>query len=476
MSIINGVAPMNVDHIRREEPSTPSKDPLSSPAAHIRWQNSQSACAAMEELRAASSMPRRQQPTPAPKPLTFDFELPTSTAGPSSTTPTAPTPSSDPFLPSRTRSALTVRSRPLGHVQSHSQNDVTATPSTDASKFLDMLGRASARVDENSRKRMRVARTVRTLRSPLKGKERVRAGMGTRSLDELHDHTNLLNASSEHHASTSGAHYSSLPIMPPKTTPSQAVGDATLTDTDADDVPIMNVDCAVDSTSCSSAREKSLTRHVAPPALATEDSQGNAEPFSPTRARPRAVTTTVHPPPQPPLPSKPVAAVSTKPMTLVPTPLAPLASACPQSDTSTPTRPPVTGEATTGAARRKGAGGSAALMTPESLPRRGAPVSTTTNVSTITASQSLLSSSQGHRRALGMTRAVSASSSSVRHSSAVKRPFRPPRVQSPSKSQSQQQWQQKDSKSPGGSDPDSSFDLAFDFDPEALEAAMKPYD
>src|ERR1700677_1817011 len=33
-------------------------DPLSSPAVHIQWQNSQSACAAMEELRAASSMPR----------------------------------------------------------------------------------------------------------------------------------------------------------------------------------------------------------------------------------------------------------------------------------------------------------------------------------------------------------------------------------------------------------------------------------
>jgi hypothetical protein len=28
----------------------------------------------------------------------------------------------------------------------------------------------------------------------------------------------------------------------------------------------------------------------------------------------------------------------------------------------------------------------------------------------------------------------------------------------------------------GGADPDSSFDLSFDFDPEALEAAMKQYD
>ena len=61
MSIINGVAPMNVDHMRHEEPSTPSKDPLSSPVVHIKWQNSQSACAAMEELRAASSVPRRRE-------------------------------------------------------------------------------------------------------------------------------------------------------------------------------------------------------------------------------------------------------------------------------------------------------------------------------------------------------------------------------------------------------------------------------
>ena len=61
MSIMNGVVPMNVDHIRHEEPSTPSKDPLSSPAVHIQWQNSQSACAAMAELRAASSGPRRRE-------------------------------------------------------------------------------------------------------------------------------------------------------------------------------------------------------------------------------------------------------------------------------------------------------------------------------------------------------------------------------------------------------------------------------
>ena len=366
-----------------------------------------------------------------------------------------------------------MRSRALGHVQSHSQNDVVATPSADASKFLDMLGRASARVDENSRKRMRVSRTVRTLRSPLKGKERVRAAAGTRSLDELHDHTNLLNASSEHLTSTSGAQYSSLPIMPPKTTPSQAVGDSALTDTETDDVPIMNVGCAVDNTSCSSIREKSLTRHAPPRTLTAENSQEITGPSSPTLV----TTTNFRHPLQPALPSKHVD-VATKSTTFAPPPLASLATACPQLDTSTPTTPPVI-DVTAGAARRKSAGGaSAALMTPESLPRRGVSVSTTTNASTATASQSLLSSSQGqYRRALGMTRTASSSSSStVRQSAAVKRPFRPPRVQSPRKSQSQQQWQQKDAKSPGGSDPDSSFELAFDFDPEALEVAMRPYD
>jgi hypothetical protein len=338
-----------------------------------------------------------------------------------------------------------------------------------------MLGRASARVDENSRKRMRVARSVRTLRPPLKGKERVRAAAGSRSLDELHDHTNLVNASqSEHRASTSGVHYSSLPIMPPKFSPSQVVGDATLTDTDADDLPVMNVDHdaaagAVDITGDSSTRARNLTRHVPPRSLTTE--QECVEPSSPTPVRP--APTALRPPQQPSLQPKPMvaAATSIKPTSLAPPSLTPLVSACPQPDTPTPTRPPAT-DAEAGAAARKVAGGSTALMTPESLPRRGASVSTATNVSTTTASQILLSSSQGPRRALGMTRKTSAPSSSVRHSASVKRPFRPPRVQMPT----QQQWQQKDSKGSEASDPDSSFDLAFDFDPEALEAAMRPYD
>jgi hypothetical protein len=42
---------------------------------------------------------------------------------------------------------------------------------------------------------------------------------------------------------------------------------------------------------------------------------------------------------------------------------------------------------------------------------------------------------------------------------------------------SQRQRRQEDGNKKGsGADPDSSFDISFDFDPEALEAAMKQYD
>ncbi len=267
--------------------------------------------------------------------------------------------------------------------------------------------------------------------------------------------------------------------MPPEVSPSQAVGDAALTDTDADDGPIMDVDpdaCAgtVDNTgdSCST-RARSVTQHVPPRSSTAGHSQGRAGPPSPTPVRP--ATTTLRTPPQPAPPPKPAAAAAapTKPTPLAPPSLVPLASAYPQNTVPTPTR-----RSAIDAAARKGAGGSAVPMTPESLPRRSVSASTTT----ITASQSFLSSSQGPRRALGMTRtaassvSASASSLNVQRSAAVKRPFRPPRVQAPTKGQSQQQWQQKEAMSPGGSDPDSSFDLAFDFDPEALEAAMRPYD
>ena len=62
MFLLNGVVAMDLDSTSHEgEPSTPLRDPASSPAIHIQWQNSQSACAAMEELRVASSMPRRRK-------------------------------------------------------------------------------------------------------------------------------------------------------------------------------------------------------------------------------------------------------------------------------------------------------------------------------------------------------------------------------------------------------------------------------
>jgi hypothetical protein len=93
-----------------------------------------------------------------------------------------------------------------------------------------------------------------------------------------------------------------------------------------------------------------------------------------------------------------------------------------------------------------------------------------------------------------MTRTVPLSSSSnnaTRHSAAIKKPFRPPLAARPAPTaitsshrelqRRQQQHQQRQKEDAGkkrgsGADPDSSFDVSFDFDPEALEAAMKKYD
>ncbi|KAH8998338.1 hypothetical protein EDB86DRAFT_3101935 [Lactarius hatsudake] len=97
------------------------------------------------------------------------------------------------------------------------------------------------------------------------------------------------------------------------------------------------------------------------------------------------------------------------------TSLAPLASACLQHPVPTPSRPPST-DAAAGAAARKGAAGSAVSMTPESLPWRGASTSAVDD----------------------------APSPAPPPFPNGKRPFRPPRVQVPTKSQSQQQWQQKE--------------------------------
>jgi hypothetical protein len=96
-----------------------------------------------------------------------------------------------------------------------------------------------------------------------------------------------------------------------------------------------------------------------------------------------------------------------------------------------------------------------------------------------------------------MTRNLPPSSTPQPHySAAVKKPFRPPiakpaaaatvsRVPSiaavttaaaTSPSKPARNRQGGDAKEGAGSDPDSSFDMSFDFDPEALEAAMKEYD
>ena len=214
--------------------------------------------------------PISKQPTIAPKPLAFDFELPASAA-------TTTTSSSDPFHPSQVCSTLTVRSRVLGNVQSHSQNDVAATPSADTSKFPHMLGRASARVNENSCKWMRVAQSACTLQLPLKGKECVHAAAGMCSLDEsdkLYDHTNLIEAfQSEHHASTGGAHTRVCPSCHQAlSVASEVVSDAVLTDTDEDDLLTTNVDPdaaagAVDITGGTLTQARNVTQHVPPRSL-----------------------------------------------------------------------------------------------------------------------------------------------------------------------------------------------------------------
>jgi len=93
-------------------------------------------------------------------------------------------------------------------------------------------------------------------------------------------------------------------------------------------------------------------------------------------------------------------------------------------------------------------------------------------------------------------------SNNTPHSAATKKPFRPPLARPASEAaasqattavppikpqisltsshsrDSQRRLLQEDGsgKKGSGADPDSSFDISFDFDPEALEAAMKKYD
>jgi len=382
--------------------------------------------------------------TSAPQPLSFGFELPAS-AGPSSST-------SDPFLPSRTR-ARPVRSRPLGRVQSQSQNDVLAIPAADASKFLDMLGRASARVDENSRKRMRAREgdvgdeRARAQRSSRKGKERMRAAtvMVTRSMDELGDQTNLRQDVDL----AEQVHYSSLPIMQSKHMLSQEDGSTTMQwiraadkkDND-NDVHMHGPDADAHSPASGDAiiieppvstRPQNVTNHRPPSSSTTATTTKHSrkkrlQPPSPTPIRPSPTPIAL----RAPVGSQPAAA--NKP-----------------SATRTSTSPP--------------------------KPSQGLALA-------LPASQA-----HGSKRALGMTRSVprAASANNAPHSAAVKKPFRPPLARatqpvgaaavttSPRDSKPTRQRQADDGTS-AAADPDSSFDLSFDFDPDALEAAMKKYD
>ena len=533
MSVLNDVVAMELDSAGYEGPSTPLRDPTSSPAVHIQWQNSQSACAAMEELRVASSVPRRKFefesfvdypilnliPTSAPKPLTFDFELPAS-AGPSSH-------ASDPFFSSRTR-LRSARSRNIDRIQSRSQNDVFATPVADASKFLDMLGRASARVDENSRKRMKALgeRERGTKRSSIKGKERSCAKTrGTRSMDELGDHTNFVRDVPE----TSRVHYSSLPIM----LASQSKDTAEY----KNDVHMRNgtaaTAAAVATTTAPapgndgikppvSTRPQNGTQPFPPRAtLSTRHSQKRIEPPSPTPVR-SSVAIPLRPVPAPAPTPEPVHRPQFDPRrTSDPVPPKPTPGPLPHASDiylqqSHPTPTPLPPAVNT---ILKGAAAASTVPMTDSLARHGrssssasatAAAAAATSTSTANLSLSAHPPPSQTKRALGMTRTVPRSSSSSSsnnndrpHSAATKKPFRPPLVRptaaaagttsqattvpaarkpqirptSSHSRDSQRQRRQEDSGKKGsGADPDSSFDISFDFDPEALEAAMKKYD
>ena len=450
-----------------------------------------------------------------PKPLTFDFELPAS-AGPSTRT-------SDSFFSSRTR-LRSARSRNIERVQSRSQGDVFATPAADASKFLDMLGRASARVDENSRKRMKVLgeRVLVPPKGPsLKGNERSCAKTrGTRSMDELGDHTNFIRDPPE-----TGVHYSSLPIM--------------LKSQSKDTAEYMNDVHTHSGTSITTAATAPAPGNdgIKPPVsihpqngtqlflpratLSTRNPQKRTEPPSPTPVR-SSIS----------IPLRPVPALTSTPaLAHRPKSSCMFDSAAPKltpgslphpSDIHSqqqqlhpvPTPLPSTvNDVLKGAAATTAAAATSGVSMGDSLTRHGRSVSATATTAAHTAtltSTSLISahahptSSQTHgsKRALGMTRSVprsfSSSSNKTPHSAATKKPFRPPLPRSstptpqatavpeakpqihPTSSYSHNSQRQRRQEDRGqrsfGADPDSSFEISFDFDPEALEAAMKQYD
>jgi len=346
-----------------------------------------------------------------------------------------------------------------------------------------MLSRASARVDENSRRRMKRAREYelrngngrdRAARTQItsspssikgkgkgKGKERAKERIVTRSMDELGDHTNLLRFRDDAHQ------FSSLPIMETKD-PSllSQPGPTVQAGTDADEDVYMNVD---DPRADVSALPPG-NRHIKPPV-------STHVPKNKTRRLPPHPSTTTHsqkparaeaPSPTPRQPSGHLSSLNTTAVTSrhhhhhhhhnnsshhpipVPTPLLPLSAAT----------------ATAAAERSSKA----------SKERPSAMVSYSSTSQPLPSSQA-----HGLKRALGMTRSSVPRSSSP-HSAAVKKPFRPPlaRATTPIAAHGQHepksaQQRQEDKKS-SAADPDSSFDISFDFDPEALEAAMRKFD
>ena len=381
-----------------------------------------------------------------------------------------------------------------------------------------MLGRASARVDENSRKRMRAALGERAPRaakrsSVMKGKKERTTTRGTRSMDELGDHTNFIRDAPEP-PETTGLHFSSLPIMLQSQSKDQSSSTVKAAEDCKDDIQ-MHADAEEGITSAPAAapgndgiklpvstRPQNGAQHFPPRAApATRHSQKRIEPPSPTPVRSAPI-----PLRQSVLASRPKSCRSTSESAppkstqgLLSSNHAPANLSCSSSTHPThaqrthtipaPTPlPPAT--ANGDGLSSKGITGAVPMMAESSL-QHGIPAGTATSA--------LPPSSQTHgsRRALGMTRSVplSSSSNSRCHSAATKKPFRPPiarpavtsaavRQVSPTSATSsrhhepQRQQRQKEdgSKKGSGADPDSSFDLSFDFDPEALEAAMKKYD
>ena len=382
-----------------------------------------------------------------------------------------------------------------------------------------MLGRASARVDENSRKRMRALGSERARapkRSSIKGKERMRATTrAARSMDELGDHTNFIRD-----APVTELQYSSLPIklQSQSKDASPQPGSASQADYKADDVQIRgDADAPAPGNDGVkppvSTRPQNGTQHLPPrAALFARHPQKRIEPPSPTPLRsvpiqlgpvpvpapthrPKSSRTSEFAPPRstPSVPSQwshhPPAPLPSSPSTRTHPPH-------PQPIPAPTPQPPAADD--DGLPKGIAASGSAVPLA-ESLPRHGTSAAASTSISSTSLMSALPPPSQtlGSRRALGMTRSVPLSSSnSTRHSVAVKKPYRPPLARpaaaSPAtvrqvrptpaitsshhKSQRQQRQEWDGTKKGSGADPDSSFDLSFDFDPEALEAAMKKYD